>query len=70
MPAIAMPTDICLKDLRADSILALGVEGKGKKGTLSSSTSERSIRDFIWSTWDAGRQQKGSSAFQSITYAA
>jgi hypothetical protein len=40
MPAIAMSTNIRLKDLGADSILALGVEGKGKKGPLAPSTSE------------------------------
>ena len=43
-----MSTDIRLKDFSADSILASGVERKGKEGTLSSSASKRRIRDLIW----------------------
>jgi hypothetical protein len=43
-----MPTDIRLEHFGAYSILAIGVERKGKEGALAPSASERRIRDFIW----------------------
>jgi len=59
-PAIAMFTDVRLKDFSADSILPIGGERKGKEGTLAPSASKRRIRDLIWRALSCRASAKGS----------
>ena len=65
-----MCTDIRLKDLCADSVLATSVEGNGQEGTLASSTFEQSSRNIVRCTWCFCGQQNDRGISRVVTYAA